>query len=299
MAFRTVIISNPTDLHIRSGQLVAIQEQTYWIPTEDIAVLVLESPQVRLSAAVLSRLADQGVAVAVCDDRHMPTGILLPHCAHSRHLAVIRRQMGATLPLKKRLWQCLVRAKIENQARCLDILGIAGGDALRTYAGGVASGDTTGQEATASRYYFPRLMPGIPRHSGRFPDPSLDYGYAILRAAVARSLVGHGLFPAVGLHHDAQLNPFNLADDVIEPFRPFVDVLSSLTSADVDEKEGRALMVSVLHQPCLIKGKQFSVLTAIDDVVASLARSLSSGDRSQLHVPNLHDAARPDRALRE
>ncbi len=299
MAFRTVVISNPTELHIRSGQLVAIQDQTFWIPTEDIAVLVLENPRVTLSSAALSHLADRGVAVAVCNGKHMPTGLLVPHCAHSRHVAVLRSQLSATQPLKKRLWQALVRAKIENQARCLDFLGIRGGDTLRSYAARVLSGDSGAQEATAARFYFPRIMPGVPRHSGRFPDPSLDYGYAIVRAAVARALVGHGMLPALGIHHDAQLNAFNLADDLLEPFRPFVDLLASLTSADVKEKAGRELMIGVLHQPCMVGNQEFSVLTAIDVAAASLAASLRSRDFRQIRVPVLKEPSRLDGALRE
>lgn len=294
MAFRTVIISNPAELHVHSGQLVAVQDQTVWIPIEDIAVLVIESPQVRVSSAALSLLAGQGVAVVVCDECHMPTGILQPHCTHSRHLAVVRTQLAATLPQKKRLWQALVRAKIENQARCLDALCIQGANTLRGYSSKVLSGDSTALEAIAARYYFPRIIPGVKRHSGMAPDPSLDYGYAVLRAAIARSLVGHGFYPALGLHHDGQLNPFNLADDVIEPFRPFVDLLVLRTRADVRDKAGRATLVAVLHEPCEVDAKRHSVLTAVDEAVASLARALRSRDTIDLHTPTLViDASRP------
>lgn len=154
MAFRTVVISNEAELHVQQGQLVAVQEQTVWIPTEDIAVLVLENPRIHLSAAALSLLVEQGVAVAVCDRKHIPNGLLLPHCQHSRQLAVTRQQLSISLPLKKRIWQRLVRAKIENQATCLDVLGLGGSTRLRQYASSVQSGDASGMEAAAARLYF-------------------------------------------------------------------------------------------------------------------------------------------------
>ncbi len=287
MAFRSVVISNPTDLHVRSGQIVAVQDQSYWIPTEDVAVLVLEDPRIRVSSAAMSIIARQGVAVAVCDDKHMPTAILLPHCEHSRHLAVVRRQLAATVPLKKRLWQALVRAKIENQARCLDLLGIEGAARLRHYASQTKSGDSGGMEGVAARYYFARLMPGAKRHDGNFPNPALDYGYAILRAAVARSLVGHGFYPVIGIGHDSQLNPFNLADDVLEPFRPFVDLLALMEEANPSTKEGRAVLVGVLHLECDFQSRTHSILTAIDSTVASMDKALQARDAALLVTPRL------------
>ncbi len=287
MAFRTVVISNEADLHIRSGQLVAIQDQTVWIPLEDIAVLVLESPRIRVSSAALSRMVDQGVAVAVCDERHLPTGILLPHCRHSRQLAATRLQFAASLPLKKRLWQRVVVAKVKNQASCLDALGVPGSERLREYASRVLSGDSSGVEASAARYYFPRMMPGATRHSGSSQDRALDYGYAILRAAVARALVGHGLFPAMGIHHDAQLNAFNLADDLLEPFRPFVDLKVVRDDLDVNEPDDRAALVSILHEPCLIGDRSHNMLTAVDAVAASLHRALARKDWRELAQPTL------------
>ena len=154
MAFRTLVIANEAELHVRLGHLVVCQDAVVSIPIEDIAVLVLESPRARMSAASLALLAEAGVAVAVCDGKHMPCGILLPSNRHSRQLAVTRHQIATTVPQKKRLWQQLIKGKITNQARCLGILGIAGDQRMREYAAVVQSGDATGLEATAARYYF-------------------------------------------------------------------------------------------------------------------------------------------------
>lgn len=287
MAFRTVVISNEAELHVQQGQLVAIQDQTVWIPTEDIAVLVLENPRVRMSSAALSLLAEQGVAVAVCDRKHMPSGLLLPHCQFSRQLAVTRRQFTLSLPQKKRLWQRIIRSKIENQAACLDALGLDGSTKLREYSCCVQSGDASGMEAAAARLYFKRLIPDATRRAPEGPGASLDYGYAILRAAIARSLVGHGFYPAVGLHHESQLNAFNLADDILEPFRPFADLVAVSRGADASERKGRQALVSTLQLTCQVDERDHSVLTAIDATVTSLARAQAEGDPALLALPRV------------
>ncbi|TDB38739.1 MAG: type II CRISPR-associated endonuclease Cas1 [Actinobacteria bacterium] len=287
MAFRTVVISNEAELHVQSGQLVAVQAQTVWIPLEDIAVLVLEHPRTNISAAALSLLAEQGVAVAVCDGKHMPTGLLLPHCRHSRQLAVTRQQLGQTLPQRKRLWQRIVRSKIENQAACLELLDLGGAAKLREYAAAVQSGDASGMEAAAARLYFRRLIPDATRRSPEGPGASLNYGYAILRAAVARALVGHGFYPAIGVHHDSQLNAFNLADDILEPYRPFADYLAVSRSVDVKVRTGRQTLVSVLQLSCSLQDRLHSILTAIEATASSLAKAMSEKDAALLAVPRL------------
>jgi len=299
VAFRTVVISNEAELHVQQGQLVAIQDQTVWIPTEDIAVLVIENPRVHISSAALSLLAEQGVAVAVCDRKHMPNGLLLPHCQHSRQLAVTRRQFALSLPQKKRLWQLIVRSKIENQAACLEALGLPISDKLREYASSVRSGDASGMEAAAARLYFRRLIPDASRRAPEGPGASLDYGYAILRAAIARSLVGYGLYPAVGIHHDSQLNAFNLADDLLEPFRPFVDLVAIGGRANASQREGRQALVSTLQMTCRINDREHSVLTAVDAAASSLARAHAEGDYTLLALPRLVVPARIPATLPE
>ncbi len=290
MAFRTVVIGNDARIRVHSRQLLVEQDETLAIPAEDIAVLVLEHPRIRVSCASLSLLTSQGVAVVTCDDEHMPTGILLPYCQHSRQLSAVRKQLAASKPLKKRLWQRIVRSKIENQALCLEDLERDGASRLREYKSAVTSGDTTHVEAAAARYYFPRLMPGITRHSGQGPDAALDYGYAIVRAAIARYLVGYGLYPPFGIHHDGQLNAFNLADDLLEPFRPMVDRRVITDGIDASTIEGRRELVALLHEPCMLVGQLRTVLTAIDSAAQSVVRALYRKDDAQLLLPVLVDA---------
>ena len=296
MAFRTVVIAHEAEIHVRSGQLVVLQDDRVVIPTEDIAVLVLEHPKIHVSAAALALLAARGVATAVCNEKHMPTGILLSNNQHSRQLAATRWQLAATTPQKKRLWQRLVQAKIRNQAACLETLEKPGVSHMHAYASRVQSGDTSGLEATAARYYFPRLMPGVSRHSGDGPDGALDYGYAVLRAAVARSLVSHGLYPPLGIQHDGQLNAFNLADDLLEPFRPFVDLVAISNACEVSTTAGRAALLGVLNDPCEIDSSVHSVLTGIEECVASFVRALARKDFKLLRTPSLcPDAVPADR----
>ena len=287
MAFRTVLLSGDVRVHVRNGQLVINTDDTVTVPLEDIAVVVIENPRILLSTATMARLCEHGVATAVCDSKHLPAGILLPHSRHSRQLAITRAQVNATVPLKKRLWQQLVRAKLNNQAACLDLLERPGGDELREYARSVQSGDATSRESVGAGYYFPRLMPGVRRHGGGDTDAALDYGYAVLRAAVARSLVGHGMYPAFGIHHESQLNQFNLADDLLEPFRPFVDYRVISQSLNTSTVEMRAALVGTLLEPCLIDEKGYTVSTAITSCAQSLSRALSEGEYRHLVWPSV------------
>lgn len=287
LGFRTVVISSEADVHIRGGQLVVCKDDALAIPVEDVAVLTLESPRVRVSSAALALLAESGVPLVVCDRRHMPIGVLNAYCAHSRQSAVVQSQLTASLPLKKRLWQRLVIGKIENQARCLEMLSISGHRKLREYAGQVLSGDASGREAVAARYYFSRLMPNTRRHSGSSCDAGLDYGYAVVRACVARSLVAHGLYPPIGIHHASQLNAFNLADDLLEPFRPCVDLVVNACNADVGSIDGRASIAGVLNQSCEVAGGVYTVNTAVEAVVQTLVTAMDTGRAGALSVPRL------------
>lgn len=299
MAFRTVTIGSEAEIHARAGQLVVLRERPVSIPIEDIAVLVLESLDVLITSSALSALTEAGAVVLTCDSKHTPNGALYSFGGHSRLFQLLKQQLATTLPLKKRLWQRLIIRKIENQALCLSALGVDGATKLLTYAARVQSGDTTGVEAVAARYYFARLMPGIRRHGGAPSDGALDYGYAVVRAAVARSLVAHGLNPALGLQHCSELNAFNLADDLIEPFRPLVDLRAIQTGADVDSVEGRQILVGALNADCMVDKQCFSILTATDNVVVSLVSALRGKDARMLRTPVLVSSGQSAGALTE
>lgn len=287
MAFRAVVVESECFLHVRQGWLEVARDdgQMVAVPLEDVAVLVLENPRTAVSTAGLALLCEQGVAVAACDRHHLPRAVALPFCAHSRQTGILRLQLSASLPLKKRLWQRLVTAKITNQAACLDALGLDGGALLRGYARQVLSGDTSGMEAAAARVYFQRILPGESRHGGSARDRALDYGYAVLRAAVARALVAHGLHPPLGVHHDSQLNAFNLADDVLEVFRPWVDYAVAAWNLSAAVREHRQRLVGLLHARAGIGSDRVTVLTAADTCATSLVTALEAKDAGCLLTP--------------
>lgn len=293
MAFRSLTIASEADVRVRAGQLVVDRDEPVTIPVEDIATLTLENPRVRVSAAALAILSSAGVPVILCDRRHMPVGVLNGFCSHSRQLAVVKAQTEMSRPLQKRLWQMIVRGKVRNQATCLEALGIPGAERLREYVDTVTSGDGTGVEASAARLYFRHLMPGERRHAGCQLDCALDYGYAVLRAHISRLLVGHGFYPPLGIHHANESNAFNLADDLLEPFRPFADLLACSSDADMGAKEGRMVMARVLYSSCRIDDSAHSVLTAGERVVISLHAAIVEADRRKLLLPELLPVSPP------
>ncbi len=290
MAWRTVVVSNPARLRVERDQLLVEQGgDPAPLPLEDVAALILESPQITLSAALLARLARHDVTLIACDERHLPALATMPLAGHSRLAGVQRLQLGLSLPFRKRCWQAVVRAKIANQAACLETLGRPAAD-LRRLSGEVASGDSRNVEAQAAREYFRRVFgPGFSRGPGDDAlNSALDYGYAVLRAAVARALAGHGFILAQGIHHHSELNPANLADDFLEPFRPVVDLFAAglPAAAELGRPERQAL-ASLLYAQVSIAGKRQPVLYAAELMAASFHTACERSDPSRLQLPEL------------
>lgn len=297
MAWRGLHISRPAGLRLKNRRLeVDRDDGTLQFPLEDIAWVVLDTPQVTTSAALLSACMEAGVLLVVTDKRHMPCGTLLPFHQHFRQAEVAHLQIAAPAALKKRLWQTIVRRKIGNQADALDGAGGAGAATLREMTRHVRSGDAGAVEARAARYYWPRLFPDFRRHDeDDRRNALLDYGYAVMRAAIARSLVAHGFLPAFGLHHDSIQNAFNLADDLIEPYRPFVDLMAQAHCAELAEDvkagsmdlEDRQTMAAVLSTKARIGKDRLDILTAVDRTVGSLQRAIAAGQAKELALPRL------------
>ncbi len=295
MSWRSVVIANPARLRLDRAQLVIERDgQPHaTLPVEDVAVLVVEAQQVSLTAPLLCALAANESVVLFCDARHTPQAASLPICGHHRMLKVQRLQLESSLPLRKRCWQAVVQRKIRNQALALEYSGRCGADAIRALAEGVASGDKTNQEAQASRMYFPLLFdPAFTRDRPCGWNSALNYGYAVLRAAVARSVAAHGLLPAHGLHHRSELNAFNLADDLLEPFRPLVDLaVSGQPESRTDEPEltqaQRLSLVELLHHEVEVDGSRQAVLYAIELLTASLVSAFTDADPKRLKLPTL------------
>jgi CRISPR-associated protein Cas1 len=202
------------------------KEATTTIPVEDIGVLIIDNGQVTLTQGLLAALLENNTAVIICNDTHHPGGLLLPLSGNTLQSERFQAQIEASEPLKKQLWQQTITAKILNQAALLKKAG-KDNNKLIWFSRNVKSGDTENVEGRASYYYWENLFPaslGFSRkRDGDPPNNLLNYGYAILRAIVARNLVGSGLLPTLGIHHRNRYNAYCLADDIMEPYRPFVD----------------------------------------------------------------------------
>lgn len=232
MIKRTLYFGNPAYLHLNQKQLVVeLKEKPNiqrFVPIEDIGVIVIDHPQISVSHGLANALINVNAAILWCDDKHLPNGLVLPMTANHTYTEKLRYQIDASLPLKKQLWKQTVQSKITNQGALLESLGI---DATPMYrwAKKVASGDPDNYEAQAAHWYWEKLFGSESYFTrsryGMPPNHLLNYGYAILRSIVARSLVGSGMLPAIGIFHRNKYNPFCLADDIMEPFRPFVDKL--------------------------------------------------------------------------
>lgn len=295
MAWRSVVISKPARLSLKQGALLVEQTQgTASVPLEDIASLVLDNPQITLTTPLLSACAEQQVLVITVNDSHTPNGVFLAHTPHSRAVKVMRQQLAMSQPHKKRLWQLIVQQKIRNQAQLLAQYEQSdAAERLLALAERTKSGDSDNCEAIAAQAYFPVLFgKAFTRDTSVFANRALNYGYAIIRAAIARSLVSYGFLPAFGLHHRSELNAFNLADDLIEPYRIFMDAKVKKLTEQYDEShtlntELKASLVNVLHQDAMRlddnheMGKS-TLLALIDASVISLGQSIQTGNLSLL-----------------
>ena len=293
MPFRNVMIESPAHISLRNRQLIIRTDSEHSLAVEDISALLLESRASTITAAALSYLGQSGCAVFVCDEKHMPCAVLEPFSQHSRALGVLKAQLEATEPLKKRLWQSIVTAKIKNQAKCLSLSG-KDDDAgvLSRMAENVRSGDTDNVEALAAQRYFPALFySGFSRGNDCALNAALNYGYAIIRGSVARHLGVYGFVPALGLHHKSGLNSFNLADDVMEAFRPVIDLaVCSFITEDSTEltPQIKRMLFNRLNLDIISGGQHHSVAYAVERLVHSLSRSLFDG-KAALCLPELID----------
>ncbi len=290
MPFRNVIIQSPARISVRNNQLVIKTEAEHSLSPEDITAILLESMQSTITTAALSLLGQCGCTVFVCDEKHMPCGVLTPFESHSRSLAVLKSQIDMGPTLRKQLWQSIVKAKIKNQGLCLKLCGMEkAAEGLFKMADTVQSDDRGNVEAAAAQRYFTSLFgKNFVRREDNGINSGLNYGYAILRGCIARTLAVYGFEPALGIHHRNELNRFNLADDLIEPFRSVIDMLVYVcfdTEGELDSAKKRQLFNCLNLE--ILSGKQHhSVSYAIDRLVQSLSRSLGAG-QAKLMLPEL------------
>lgn len=302
MAWRSVVITQPARLRLEQRALsVDADAGTVRIPLEDISVLVIDQPQVSLTAQLLSACAEQQIAVITVGADHHPNGVLLPHLPHSRALRVMRAQLDLSQPRRKRLWQHIVQRKIRNQA---EVLQRHGHDSacrrLQVLSREVRSGDAGHAESQAAQVYFRHLFgANFTRAQTRLHNAALNYGYSVIRSALARNLVAYGFVTAFGLHHRSELNAFNLADDLLEPFRPILDahVLQHFPLTTPERELGRtdkAQIVAALHEDVSLQNadtaQRCTLLAATEAAVVSLSQRLDD-DALGLTLPALCDTA--------
>lgn len=305
MVWRSVVISQPAKLKREHFSLVIEQVQSARVPFEDIAVIVLNNREITLTHPVLSACAEYGIGLYSTGDNHQPNGVFLPFLSHSRATRMMRLQLKLDKPQAKRAWAEIVKVKIANQARCLSLAspspqpspkgrGGANIERLESYASRVRSGDVENMEAQASSYYFPQLFgKDFHRTQDCWVNGALDYGYAIMRGAITRGLVAHGFQPNIGLFHHSEKNAFNLADDLIEPYRALVDLHvfnhinpyaakdAALTPLD------KAALVALLNVDMHMPRGNTSVLNSIEQAVESLVRLYEGADETALELPTL------------
>ena len=283
MLKRTLFFGSPGKLHISNGLLVyeTSDEQKNFLkrtfPLEDIGFIVVESTQIMLTSFCINSLAENNTAVIFCDAAHMPSAQVIPFAANSLMQKSCNAQMNASDALKNRLWKQIVQAKIRNQAECLRRLGL-NFQKIRFMEQSVRVGDIENAEAVAARFYFRQFGSDedfLRDRTGIPPNHALNYGYAILRAATARALIGSGLLCIAGIHHSNQYNAFALADDIMEPYRPFVDDLifseREFFSADTLSKEHKAELLRLLTCDVSINGCRRPLMNALSYTTASLA----------------------------
>lgn len=294
MAWRGLHLTQPARLALADGQiLIGRDDGEIRLPLEDIAYMVIDTPQASLSLPLLSACMEAGLAVIITDPKHLPSGVMLPFHRHFRQGGMARLQVEQTEPFRKRLWQAVVRAKIENQGAALKVLGREDAVPLAAMARLVGSGDPENVEARAARAYWSRLWSNFRREDeADLRNALLNYGYAVLRACVARALVGMGFLPAFGIHHASVTNAFNLADDMLEPFRPFIDLLAWRHLGGVDEGRAMSLgdrqaMAGAMMENAAMGEDEVTLLVATERLAGSLARAMEERRPEALLLPRL------------
>ena len=310
MIKRTLYFGNPSYLSLKQNQLVLRlpevekndslpesfrREAHATIPVEDIGVVVLDHQQITITQGLLEALLENNCAVITCDKQRLPVGLMLPLCGNSTQTERFRYQLQASLPLQKQLWQQTIVAKIENQAAVLrDVRGLNVAN-MQRWAMDVRSGDVMNLEARAAAYYWKETFPMIEDfkrdREGVAPNNMLNYGYAILRAVVARALVGSGLLPTWGMHHRNKYNAYCLADDVMEPYRPFVDRLvmamyDKYGDIETLEKQHKADLLSVPTLDVTINGKRSPLMVAVGLTTSSLQKCYA-GEARKIVYPTM------------
>ncbi len=292
MLKRSIVISSPARIVLRNSQLIIELKDNEGakssIPIEDLSTLIIENQQVEVSIPALNALTAENVGVVLCNSSHVPLTYLAPLESNSLQGERYRQQIEASAPVRKSAWRQLIESKIENQSRLLLKLS-KDGNILKPYYKNVKSDDSDNKEGTAARLYWRELF-GTDfsrQRDGKAPNPLLNYGYSILRAATVRAIIGAGMLPAFGVHHRNRYNAFPLADDVMEPYRPYVDeVVFNLHKHGCSEldKNAKAALINVGYTDVVIDGTNHPLNIAISITCTSLLKMMS-GKSKTLRLP--------------
>lgn len=288
MSWKTIIFSNPCKLSVKNFQLVCESDgkEKISLPIEDIGTIILENQQISITNYLLAICSEYNITIFTCDKKHKPVGILTPFYQHSRNTKIALNQIKLKEPFKKQIWQKIIKQKIKNQSNVIKIRFDI--DELDFYINKVQSGDTNNIEAFTSKKYWQYLFDDFKRHSDSKCNSALDYGYAILRGCLSKNIAASGLIPCLGVHHCNELNAFNLTEDLIEPFRPFVDLMVSEMDIDADDKltkEDKLYLVSILNRQCQYKKEQITIQKACENVCQTFVKSLLEKDVTKLELP--------------
>lgn len=312
MIKKTLYFGNPAYLSLRMGQMVIklpevetdsnlsdqIKKQAEITkPIEDIGVVVLDNRRITITQGLLESLLENNCAVITCDSHSLPVGLMLPLYGNSTQNERFRDQLDASQPLKKQLWQQTIKMKISNQAAALATCTGKNSPTMLRWADDVRSGDPDNVEGRAAAYYWKNLFAGIDgledftrSREGEAPNNLLNYGYAILRAIVARALVSSGMLPTIGIHHHNRYNAYCLADDIMEPYRPYVDELvysivkdKGINNLDLS-KEIKAQLLSIPTLDVVIGGKRSPLMVAVTQTTASLYKCFT-GELRRITYP--------------
>lgn len=293
---RTILVESGGHLRLQDEQLIHTRKEgdESSVPLDDLGFVVLESQRCTITTFVLSRLADTKVAVITCGADQGPNGLFLPLAGNSVQTEIFRSQVETTIPRRKQCWQQVVKKKLLNQAAMLRFWNEPH-EPLILWSKKIRSGDPDNYEARGAAYYWKHFLPSTLKfkcdREGESPNNLLNYGYAILRSAVARAVVSSGLHPSIGIHHRNRYNHFCLADDLMEPYRPFVDrIVRELHLSNEGgslSREAKSTLLSVLTIDSAVEGEIRPVLNAISATTASLVDCFR-GQSKMLLLPDIH-----------
>ena len=304
MIKRTLFFGNPAYLRFKDEQLVITlpegsdlsgKEQIVTVPIENVGVIVMEHPQITMTHLLINAPIENNVAIITCNNRHMPSGLMLPLEGNTTQQERFRHQINASEPLRKQLWQQTVRQKILNQAMVLSQVGRKT-ENMKYWSEQVKSGDTENHEGRAAAYYWGELfetsLEFLRDRKGFAPNNLLNYGYAILRATIARSLVASGMLPTFGIHHHNRYNAYCLADDMMEPYRPYVDqlVLKIIENDPIPDELTKVHKAKLLQIPVLdvtINNRRSPLMLATQQTAASLSKCFQ-GELRKLEFPEMN-----------